>query len=510
MHACLHVDEIVRLIACQLVESQGRATAVALACCCRGFEDPVLDTLWETQHLLTPLLKTFPENVWEGGEYMVSGQTPCVISSLNRFIRKCFRRLPTTLELARFQKYARRMRNFQDLGTLDGLSSEVLLVLQRFNFTEPLLPNLKTLELWSTTAEFAPFILLFVSPGTTHINVTFQVYDLSKALVASIITPFSARCPNLQHIGLHHLPRDPMITAVVSELLLTTNRDTLRTFDVDSPLTEEAREVAHKLPDLRELKVVTERGIPLPTLVLPSLTELTIEHDHDDAWLEMFRGATLGRLESVCFISKSEPIGDLLGAFERVALTASVQNALSIFSLNTPRSWNPNFSSLLSFTQLKNLNIQFPCDNGCSSRVNDDVIINLARAMPELETLLLGDVPCHRVLTGVTVKGFAVLARHCPNLSTLCVHFQVASLSVLPATIGMAPTVEPTVLRRDCALTSLIAGDIPIPEHSVLMVALTLARIFPRIETILSYSAGWRKVENAIYLSRQIVDCSSK
>lgn len=64
MHACLHVDEIVRLIANELVASQDRTTAVALARSCRGFEDPVLDALWGTYHQLAPLLKTFPEDIW--------------------------------------------------------------------------------------------------------------------------------------------------------------------------------------------------------------------------------------------------------------------------------------------------------------------------------------------------------------------------------------------------------------------------------------------------------------
>ena len=65
MHACLRVDEIVRLLACELVASEANATAVSFACCCKGFEDPVLDELWETQERLTPLLKCFPQDVWE-------------------------------------------------------------------------------------------------------------------------------------------------------------------------------------------------------------------------------------------------------------------------------------------------------------------------------------------------------------------------------------------------------------------------------------------------------------
>ena len=49
MHACLNVDEIIRLIARELVASESKATAAALACRRKTFEDPVLDTLWETQ-----------------------------------------------------------------------------------------------------------------------------------------------------------------------------------------------------------------------------------------------------------------------------------------------------------------------------------------------------------------------------------------------------------------------------------------------------------------------------
>jgi hypothetical protein len=53
-------------------------------------------------------------------------------------------------------------------------------------------------------------------------------------------------------------------------------------------------------------------------------------------------------------------------------------------------------------------------------------------------------------------------------------------------------------------------GEIPVPEESVLTVALTLARIFPRIEYIDYVYESWEKVLDAICISRQIVDCSSK
>jgi len=77
MHPCLNVDEIVRLIAWELVASRGKGTAVSLACCRKSFEDPVLDTLWATQSQLLPLLKSFPGDVWNDSRCTVSVPTMC-------------------------------------------------------------------------------------------------------------------------------------------------------------------------------------------------------------------------------------------------------------------------------------------------------------------------------------------------------------------------------------------------------------------------------------------------
>ena len=86
MPACLNVDEIIRLIASELVASRVRATAVSFACCRKNFEGPVLDVLWETQNRLLPLLKSFPVGVWNEGKCTVSTPITRVFSSLNCFV----------------------------------------------------------------------------------------------------------------------------------------------------------------------------------------------------------------------------------------------------------------------------------------------------------------------------------------------------------------------------------------------------------------------------------------
>ena len=393
------------------------------------------------------------------------------------------------------------------LGVLNVLSSEVFSILQLCAITEPLFPNIKILDL-QPAVESIPFIPLFLSPRTTTIIIEFSPSGSPTTMVASVINTFSTLCPNLQDITLRCLPRNPTIVAAVSGMLLATNRNTLRHFCVFSPLTREARKVAYALPDLCTLSVVIERNTSLPSVVLPNLTDLTIAYDHDGDWLRVFRGAVFGPLVAVAFVSTQ--LGNVLEEFETVALAASIQNTLSAFGILTPSSWNPNYSFLHRFTQMKYLVIQFSCRDACSSTVDDDVVMDLARAMPKLETLILGDPPCREFPTAVTAKGLVVLAHRCPDLSTLRVHFRVASLSTPPTTSGMAPSARSAVPRKGCVLKCLQVGEILVPVESVAMVALTLAHIFPHIQRTDSVDVNWGMVVDTICVSREIINCSSK
>ena len=379
--------------------------------------------------------------------------------------------------------------------------------MQPYAINEPLLPNLRTLDLMGI--KFVRFIPLFLSPRTTSITLGFEFND-PEAIMASTITTLPTLCPDLREITLFNLPRSPAITAAVSQMLLATNRNTLQEFYVYSPLTEEASEVLYKLPNLRSLSTAIERETRLPSASLPNLTKLAIMCDDEDNWPRLFHGATLGNLEYVDFYLQSEQIGDFLGAFKRAALSSSIQNTLSKFFITAEHPWNPNYSSLLLFTQLVDLRIEFLCDGGCPSRVGDDIVISISRAMPKLEILTLGDRPCGQITGGVTTKGLLALARHCPKLDTLCVHLRVASLSEPPGFPGMNPNVGPAASWTDCALTELVVGETPVPEGSTMVIALTLLRIFPRLDRIIFLDKGWREVRDAINRSREIVDYSSK
>ena len=385
-------------------------------------------------------------------------------------------------------------------------SPGILSVLRIHTFGKPLLPNLKTFTLENARGDAIPFIPLFLSPGTTTITV--RAYEnLPEAVTASMIAALPTLCPNLQCIALHGLPRVPIITTALSDLLLTTDRNILRQFCVNSHLLKEAHEAICKLPALRKLQTVIDGPTALPTLVLPNLTELSIEYDRGHAWLQGFRGASLGKLASVRIHSESDSIGHFLGESERVALTTSIPATLLEFRFYSSRAWKPNYRSLLPFTQLKELVLGFSCELGCSSTIDDDTIIDLARAMPKLETLQFGDRPC-QTPAGVTAKGLFALTRYCAHLSELRIHFQVASLSP-PETPDLGSFYSWSVPEGGCALTVLDVGEIRLPEESSLMVAITLLRIFPRLKCI-EHDGGWEKVADAISHSGKLACCLGK
>lgn len=399
------------------------------------------------------------------------------------------------------------MRTLSANTPKDLVSPEVLLTLQLYTGNEPLLPRLRNFGCANPTGDFTPFIPLFLSPRTTDICINF--INSPTIMVGLAIARFPKFCPHIGSLILKPLLRNPAITEAVSEMLLTCNRDTLQSFLVDSPVTEDARGVLYKLPKLRQFWTVIQGPTSLPTVALPDLETIHVEWDSGHNWLQGFHGATVGKLKTVTFrsVSESPPIGGFLEEFQSVALTTSMPNTLSEFNFYTSQPWTPNYSSLLIFKQMKKLEIEFSCSYGCRSAADDEVVINLAKAMPELEVLQLGKQPC-RVSRGVTFKGLIVLALCCPRLSKLCVHFQANELAEAMSRSGPPSPSGPTAIapQTNCALTDLQVGETPISNSATLAVGLTLLQIFPEILNIkyVGSNAQWGRVAETIRVFKRI------
>lgn len=134
-------------------------------------------------------------------------------------------------------------------------------------------------------------------------------------------------------------------------MLLACNRNLIDGFWVSSPLTEGALRVLYQLPNLTNLRVVTEKHTPLLPVALSSLIGAFIEYNNGRDWVQLFHRGTLGKLETVGFIpSGSAWISTFLEEFQKVALPA--RDTLSDFHFRTSQSWDPNYSSLFVFKQI--------------------------------------------------------------------------------------------------------------------------------------------------------------
>ena len=290
-------------------------------------------------------------------------------------------------------------------------------------------------------------------------------------------------------------------------MLLTCNQDTLQVLSLASPLTEEARRFMCAIPNLRQLGVFIRGPTLLPPVALPDLRYIYIDWDSGRDWLQGLRGATIGKLRTVILFpnSRSAQIDGFLEEFESVALTTSLPDTLSKLEFRTLQSWTPSYPSLLVFKKMQVLEIQFSCHNGCSSTVDDDTVTSLARAMPRLKILQLGGVPCS-ALTGVTLRGLVTLARHCPQLSKLRIHFQANRSAEVTSTTEPPSLSEPIpgIPQTNCALTDLEVGETPISEQETLAAGLTLLQIFPEIVNIEYKNPQWKSVVEAVELFKQI------
>lgn len=380
-------------------------------------------------------------------------------------------------------------------------------LLPAFKEDGPLLPNLEYFKWGKTTAEFALSIPMLLSARTTSIHLNLLPCDgtneIDGAMIGSVVAAIPRQCPNIRSFSIDFgtsraEPGDPTFPAGLSTFLLTTNRDILQAFVVDSTLTGEGYEVVCGLPNLCELGTAVGGLTPLPTLVLPHLTDMTIRHDQGYDWLQGLRGAVLGMLETLNIVAVAEYglVGDFFKAFEDAKLTTL--EALTTFQFHTVERWSPNYHSLLRsplpLARLQCLSIRSRCDHGFSwPALDDDVITDLVQAMPRLEFLALGHQTLCETPTGVTALGLAAIAIHCPGLATLHIH-------LLPASFGdhtvMAAALE--VLSgtpgQPCTLGTLSVGLVSIEEESVAAAAMGLALLFPSLEGITAHAPDQRWV----------------
>lgn len=411
-------------------------------------------------------------------------------------------RQPSEEEWARVSVYARRIRHFSGFSSVVLSEAALEILTSRFSGT-CMLPMLQDVRWISASPEHLGLLPLVVSPvltnfrlGLSHIDDPFNASQLIPALEA-----LAPAHNSLVEINIcHPIDHDPRITDAASTLLLRCNPDRLLYFRVPSALSEEAFLHAAQLPNLRAFTVwddVAEHAMRLPTSIFPSLRSLDIRTT----------SARSGLLQAIRNI-QSNTFSDLelefpasiLGTFLPMALEAlrprSLHRTLSRLTISPENFFDLDTAlirPLLFLNQLTDLDIGVFCLNTCPFKLTDEDIEELVRALPKLESLRFGHLPCSHPANS-TVKSLVSIAKHCKHLNDLVIHTNVEAIvneASQPFHRGDDHVPEdPLSAFVECPLHTIILGSCHIPdyEQGASIFAFTLLRLFPRLNSILAIS----------------------
>lgn len=315
----------------------------------------------------------------------------------------------------------------------------------------------------------------------------------------------------------HQLYHDFSLEEATSQLLIHCNHH-LRRFQVDSPISTSALRHILQLPLLEEVRLVNPIWLPgpLPTLIFPSLRELDVYCNGDPTWLKLLPAIESPVLTTISVMSLN--IERFMEAFQLTMIGCGMHEFLQEFAVQSP---GPDYkitpqilTHCFSFKNLRSLTLSSECSGRCStSDLRDDDIDLLTKAMPCLESLIIGDVPC-QALSQITFKSLYNISRRCTRITHLTIHFNPAPFvekigresESWHVALGLS---DPKALSSDlCQITTFHVWNIPFPERhgAPYILALGLLGVFPRLEEI-DYddeNDDWREVDVLIKVCRQM------
>ena len=464
-HRVLKIGELTRLITSQLIDLEGRKSAVNLACASRYLEEPVLSTLWEGQPWLTILLKVLP-----GGNYHFEDSTPDknevvrnldLIEELDAEDGKFQFRIvgdPSPEAWKRVHRYAAWMHL---LFVLSGQVYEEA-TFRELRLNSPAggwFPALQGLA-WTITESNISHTNLFFSLHLKKISIRswfsedFEVPHDTLSAIAAIIPTLPTS--NLQYLDLSICNRglvSEYFKDAFSSLVLRCGPSLTKFFSPTS-LSDAAMDHLIRLPHLHTCLTTSPppsySTSPLP-LTFPPLVKLTLKEGTMRGWLSFFERMEHGAstVQSVTPLSEvKESLTDLSiedhpGTVTDVSFATTIQ----------------------IFRNLVDLRADFACLNGsdfeCTFKLNNDNITDLAMALPRLRELLLGR-PCSKNTCSTTVACLLPISIHCIELQSLQVHFNTTNIIDDFKDIRGDPRFQELHSRPRCALSHLSIANTPL------------------------------------------------
>ena len=364
------------------------------------------------------------------------------------------------------------------------------------------LPNLRSINWGICSWDLIPFLRLFLNPGLVNVQINFPDGNphLYRPVTVSLIPT-----GDLTHLRLEYMEEDSSSLDALHNLLDEAS-ETLRAVSLDGKLSMSVLEKLLQLPNLSSLDVrLPETRISPPEVVFPSLKHLVVGYREAGSWLHILGNIPTPTLQELdVTFSGSSPgylqtlVSSLLDAnIERTLISLRVKCS----SENRAPLTEAGVGPLLSFGGLTTLELITSCtDNQCGFQLDDSIVSELAMALSQLTSLVLGDTPCKASTLGVTVASLVALSTNCADLDLLRLHFNTNDIT------SRNTHANPQTHKFACKLRTLEVGSQPLPSNpnDTLLVTFTILHIFPHVETILSVGENWKEVRQAVQLFREV------
>jgi hypothetical protein len=417
-HNVFRIDEILRPIAGYVVDLDG-PSAIALACCCKAFEEPALSLYWEHQPL-DRLAGVLPTGILRRSgldispHYVRTSRSPKSSPVLTYGMLQTIIRPPTQNERIRLLRYASWLRRITGIVTR---RFEAFFEILRFSSpTETPFPNLRALSWW-----IYPSLLRFLPLFLSHQMTTFSVS----------VYPDTSFDPNT-------MERDYLASAAAAlptslqELVLRVNNASLRSDELEKEIQHTIRRCGRTLTHLEidmELPTVTTHQVmQLPNLrtwgVYRSLLPTTLTPSSETTtYLPALRSLVLTATNAydwIVFLASSLPmVNGIRSTLTELYLSLSGRHAVDPTLL----------SQICAFTNLTRLDVGCSCpEDECTFALADDDLSHLSLTLPRLEWLMLGH-QCDKNTCETTFRSLLFLSARCPKLAFISVHFNTAQIA---------------------------------------------------------------------------------
>ena len=321
---------------------------------------------------------------------------------------------------------------------------------------------------------------------------------------------------DIREIQIERLYHNPSTQEASSHLSMQCNPHLLRKYNVDSPISASALRHIVQLPSLEEFWLVVDSfqlPDPLPIVVFPSLRLLDVEYNGDPTWLKLLPAIEDPVLTSI-FVECSD-VAQFMETFHSTMTGCGMHGRLQEFRVRSQDEFRITpqiIACTLSFKNLTLLKVLSECSANCQTLdLTDDDIDLLTRAMPHLESLVIGENPCG-VASQITFKSLYTISRRCTRLTTLLTHFNptlfVTKVDEDSASghvaLGLSDLNTPS--SNLCSVTTISVGHTPLPPqtNTSYIMALGLLGVFPRLEKLEYDDRDWEDIDDLIGICRRL------